>query len=328
MNDRVQRIAKLSLRVSVTITLLWVVIRRVDTARLGQTLATADFLYVFWGWGCVVLAYWVRSMRMRFILKRQDCSLETSKLFGISCVTALWSFVLPGFLSVGVKWYLLKKYTGQATRVLSAMVYNQVTEIAFRLCVALLALTLSNPFGRAWVLPACVLGIAVLAVFLSSLLYDRISRALIETSNSVFQRLPSKIRDGIHTTVESGRVFRASGWRFHVGVMANNLVAILLSVMVYWSYARAISVSVPLSAFVWQGVVVVMLSKVPLSLANFGVREYALTGFLALYGVDPTTALCFSLLVGSNVFVIAGLGALFAAKSAIRKPGSASSLEI
>jgi len=76
-------------------------------------------------------------------------------------------------------------------------------------------------------------------------------------------------------------------------------------------YSRAAGISVPLMAFIWQASVVFVLAKLPISIANCGVREFTLIGFLSLYGVDATTAVFFSLLVFSNALLMAGIGIFY-----------------
>jgi hypothetical protein len=52
---------------------------------------------------------------------KQDCWVGEYIL--ASCI-GLYSLILPGILSTGVKWYILKRLTGKGTQVLSSMLYN------------------------------------------------------------------------------------------------------------------------------------------------------------------------------------------------------------
>ena len=133
---------------------------------------------------------------------------------------------------------------------------------------------------------------------------------------------PAVVRRGVTKTIESSRTFASSGWSFHGKVAGFNVVSTLLSAVIYLCVARAVGIDVPLTAFIWQASVVFVLARLPISVANFGVREVTLIGFLSLYGVDAPTAVLFSLLVFSSALLMAGIGLLYQllGMSKTRKP--------
>jgi len=251
------------------------------------------------------------AARLRFILEKQDCHVPTRRIFIASAVTSLYSLILPGVISVGVKWYILRSFTGKAAKVLSAMVYNQVSEILVRVLLSLIVVALVSPVSGWWT-PVLCLAVAVVTVACSLLLLNgRTSRKLVTLSEFVLKPFPAVIRRGATKTIESSRTFASCGWPFHWKVAGFNVASTLLSAVIYLCAARATGISVPLMAFIWQASVVFVLAKLPISIANCGVREFTLIGFLSLYGVDATTAVFFSLLVFSNALVMAGIGVFY-----------------
>lgn len=311
MTERTKRVLKLLLRVAVTAGLLWLILSRIDLGGLTQAVRRARWTYILLSWAVGIGTYWIRAARLRFILEKQDCHVPTRTIFNASAVTTLYSLILPGVISVGVKWYILRSFTGQAARVLSAMVYNQVSDILVRVLVSLIVVALVSPVSGWWI-PGLCLAVAVVTVAGSFLLlHPLISRKLVALSEFVLKPFPAVVRRGVTKTIESSRTFASCGWSFHGTVAAFNVVSTLLSAVIYLCAARAAGISVPFTAFIWQASVVFVLAKLPISVANFGVREVTLIGFLSLYGVDATTAVFFSLLVFSNALVMAGIGAFY-----------------
>ena len=78
----------------------------------------------------------------------------------------------------------------------------------------------------------------------------------------------------------------------------------------YLSAARAAHVTVGLGVLIWLCAIVYVLGKVPISVANLGVREVTLVGLLGAYGVAKPAALLMSMTLFSAVLFKAALGGL------------------
>ena len=320
MTERTKRILKFLLRIAVTAGLLWLILSRIDLGGLTEAVRRARWRYVLLSWAVGIGTYWIRAVRLRLILEEQECPVPTRRIFGATAVTMLYSLFLPGLLSVGVKWYILHAFAGKAARILSAMVYNQVSEIAVRILLSVVVLVVISPIGGWWI-PGMGLAIAVVIVVgLWLLVHPRISARLVAVSEFVLRPFPAVIRRGATQTIESSRVFRSSGWPLHLKVAGISVASTLLSALIYWCVAQAVGISVPLSAFIWQASAVFLLARLPISIANCGVREFTLIGFLSLYGVDATTAVFFSLLVFSNALLMAAMGLVYQLFGAFNAP--------
>ncbi|MEK7995478.1 MAG: hypothetical protein AAB403_16885, partial [Planctomycetota bacterium] len=69
--------------------------------------------------------------------------------------------------------------------------------------------------------------------------------------------------------------------------------------MTYVLAARTASIVAPVSAFVWLCSLIYVLGRMPISIANLGVREVTLVGFLAVYGVGKPAAMLMSMILFS-----------------------------
>jgi uncharacterized membrane protein len=68
---------------------------------------------------------------------------------------------------------------------------------------------------------------------------------------------------------------------------------------------------VPVGALVWLCAVIFVLGKIPITIANLGVREVTLVGLLGLYGVAKSAALLMSMVMFSGLVFLGLLGAVY-----------------
>jgi uncharacterized membrane protein YbhN (UPF0104 family) len=61
----------------------------------------------------------------------------------------------------------------------------------------------------------------------------------------------------------------------------------------------------------WVCAVLFLLSKIPITVANLGVREVALVGLLTGYGVSRSQALLMSMILLSSLVFMAALGGVY-----------------
>ena len=62
---------------------------------------------------------------------------------------------------------------------------------------------------------------------------------------------------------------------------------------------------------IWLQAIVYILGRIPISVANCGVREYILIGLLSIYSIDEPDALLMSAIIFSAHVFLAFIGALY-----------------
>ncbi|MDI9432498.1 MAG: lysylphosphatidylglycerol synthase transmembrane domain-containing protein [Planctomycetota bacterium] len=317
MTERTRAIAKLLLRLTITVGLLCYVFRQVDMQHFWQVARTAQWTYLLGVWFFAAVFYGVQSVALRLILRRQGCDVPLAVLFGASSVTALYSLILPGILSTGVKWYILKKHTGKGTNVLSSMLYNQVMLLVAMTVVGLATLIVTNPtrvlFPESrhdWILPVVCAALLTGVVLLCVLLLNGCTGQVVTRSLAVLLRfLPRRMQQRGHDILSQLAIFQNAGLRFHLIVAAvNALDGLLVGLAIYFCAARAAHVTVGLSVLIWLWAAVFVLSKVPITVGNLGVREVTVVGLLTAYGVAQPHALLMSMILFSSQIFLAALG--------------------
>jgi hypothetical protein len=336
MSIRTRQIIKLILRMLVTVLLLIWAFSQVDLGQFWRTVQTARWQYLLGVWGTTAAFFWVQSVVLQLILKKQDCRVGVNTLFGASSVTALYSLFLPGFLSSGVKWYILKRHTGRGSNVLSSMLYNQVALMVVMMVIGLAGLVVTDPAQvvlphsqQSRFLPLTCGIILVVLVLVSVLAVNE------RTGGTVVRLLAAALRPLPQTAREKGRIilaqietFQTAGWRFHTTIaLINAIDGFLVGFLMYLSAALAAHVTVPPGVLIWLCAIVYVLGRLPISIANLGVREATLVTLLAGYGVEESAALLMSMILFSSLIFMAAIGVSYQLYWVIRSKNSGPSQE-
>ena len=311
---------KLGIKALITTALLIWVFSQINLSQFWQTVKTAKWQFLVAVWGLTIILFLIQSIKMRLILRKQDCDVDIGTLFGVSAVTSLYGMIMPGMLSVAIKWYILKKNTGKSSNVLSSMVYNQLSAIFIMMAFGLAALIATNPTAivmtnpkNHWLLPV-ICGVLLAIIILDSLLVlnRRTGAKVIKGLSFLLRPFPAKIRRKGQELLDQIAIFQAAGWRFHLTAALITITGTLAGgVIIYILAARGANVKAPLGVFVWLWAIIYVLNRVPISIANLGVREATLVGLLSIYGVETSAAFLMSMILFSGSVFIAGIGAIY-----------------
>jgi len=313
-----KQIAKLLIRILITAGLLTWVFSQINFEQFINTVKSAKGQFLIAVWIFTVILFWIRSIKMRIILKKQSCLISTNTVFAATATTCLYSMILPGILSTGVKWYILKKGTGKPGNVLSSMIYNQWLIMTIMMIFGLGALMFTNPATLSisdttyqQLLPV-VCGILLIAIIVITLLLlnNRTGGKIKNTIATLLRPLPAKIQQKALQMLEQIATFQTAGTAFHLGIAAASIIDTLIGgVIIYILSARAANVTAPIGTFIWLCAIVYLLGRIPVSIANLGVREATLVVLLAPYGVEKPQALLMSMILFSALVVMGVIGA-------------------
>ncbi len=328
MTTRARQLVKLLIRILITAGLLVFVFSRIDIQQFWQTVKTARWGFLIAVWGLAIIIFVLNSVNMQRILRKQDCNVGILTIFGASAVTFLYSMVMPGMLSTGVKWYILKKDTGKGSNVLSSMLYNQLIMMFVVTVSGLVALIITNPTAiltntkNRWLLPAvCGMLLVVIIIVFLLLLNHRTGGKIVKICGFLLKLLPAKIRQKGEEIPEQIAIFQTVGWRFHFAIASIDIISNVIGIFfIYVLSARAAHITVPVGIFVWLCSVIYLLERLPISVANLGVREVTFVGALALYGVDASSALLMSMIFFTITILMAIIGAFFQLYWAFQRP--------
>jgi hypothetical protein len=179
--------------------------------------------------------------------------------------------------------------------------------------------------GRPWILPlVCGAAVAILVLMSALALNERTGGPVIKLLMAALRPLPEAVQEKGRTVLAQIAVFQTAGWRFHLVIASINVVdGLLIGLLIYLFAAWAASVVVPTSVLIWLCAIVFVLGKIPISIANLGVREVTLVGLLAGYGVTQAAALLMSMILFSSLIFMAALGVAYQLLWAIQSRNAA-----
>lgn len=322
MSSIKKALLKFFLRSLVTITLLFFVLQLIDFGQLGQAIEHAKWELLIAAWGLAIAIFWIRSIRLHFIFKKLNCIVSTGYVFRASAITVLHSLILPGILSTGIKWYILKEHTSRGSNVLSSMLYNQITQMVINILVGLSAFIIVDPGGQARFVCGIITSSIIICVAL--LLNWRTAKIMGILIRWFLKPLPQTIKLHADRLLGQLKTFQKAGLRFHLSMTAVSLVPTVLNALLYIVAARTVEITVPALVLIWLSVTVYVLGRLPITVMNLGIREWTLVGFLGAYGVDAPSALLMSMIIFSCSIFMAAIGAAFQIIWAIRSKRPAS----
>jgi len=302
---------KFTLRLLITVLLLFLVFKNIDLGQFNSAIKQMRIEFLAVVFLLTVFSLWVLAWRMHLILKKLDCDIAVLQVFRATAVATLYSLILPDIASAGIKWYILKGHAGKASNVLSSMLYNQVSIIVVKILIGLAALTVSNPWDQPAVPSVCAI-IAAVILLLCLLLLNRHTGPKVNNALAVLLKpLPQKVRAAGQKVLNQIEVFQTTSWFFHLQMASITIFTTAIGVFIYMFAAKAAGIEVPIAVLVWLSSVVFVLGRLPISIANLGVREVTLVGILRLYGVDTSAALLMSMVLFSTIIFMAVIGAVY-----------------
>jgi uncharacterized membrane protein YbhN (UPF0104 family) len=311
LNEKNKKIAKLLVRILITILLLTWVFTKIDFQQFADIAKKARWYFLILSWILTLFSFWVMSFTMRLIMKRLDCEVGTGTVFFASAITSLYGMILPGILDVSAKWYILKLHTGKPSHILSGMVYNQFTSTLMIIIFGLSALIISNPTAD-FKLPLICIFLLIITISCSLLLFNQITGLKVTVFlGSTLKWLPSRLNEIGRKILDQLSTFQIAEWRFHLQILSLTAFTTFLGVILYVFAAKAAGITVSFGVLAWQSSLIYLLGRLPISIADLGVREITIVESLAQYGVSAPEALLMSMVVFSNRIIMVLLGAIY-----------------
>jgi glycosyltransferase 2 family protein len=298
----VRRMVAVCVKITVTVSLLWFLVSRVDLHDIANALTRLNLATLGLAAFVLALTIPINAARWHYILSASGYSPGTAKLAKIVLVGLFFNQVLPSGIGGDAvrawRCHLLGIPVGQAIRSIlldRAMGFASVVLVYAVGLPTLLGMMVDGvqQGGCVVILFMAVGGLAALFCldFLPNFLLRMTFLSFLASISIEARRLVGDPR------------------RFAVIF----LLALLGTAMNMWAYQRiALSIGAELSFVDWVLIVppVTLVQLLPLSLAGWGIREAALVVVLSAFGIPPEIALTISLLFGTCQVLIALPGGL------------------
>jgi hypothetical protein len=292
-----------ALKAAVSVFLIAYLLRRIG---LGEAMVQASSLSLTAG-AITVLIFWayflVAALRWSAILGGLGCSMAVGEAARITFVAAFFNQFLPATVGADAVrvWKAYRANIGGAAAIHS-VVLERLANLALLAALAAVGATgapgATVPKGVVDTLWALCIAVTALCGML--MLLDRLPSRM----------LPMVLRTGAsQVAADSRRVFLNSTVMVKVVVTAIANQALIVAAVVVLADSLSVSISVlELTALLPA---IMLISALPISIAGWGVREYAMVTGLGYAGVPAASALVISLALATLGVLSSVLGGAF-----------------
>lgn len=299
--------ARLMLTVPVVGTLLYFV----DWRQVLSALAGAELAWLLPAYALVVGRHILEAGQLTFVLRYVGCCLTWFRVFRANSLAALYALFTPGSLiPMAVKWTDLAAATGRRAIVLNAIVYSRLLLDLQPMIIGAVTLAWANPIGGP-MLAVAASALATLGVTLAICLFaPGLAQSTRWASGAMGPLLPAGLRTRMDHLLDDLEPFRRFPLTRHMSLAAMALLSLTVGIVVRVMIMKSLGFNVPLSTLIWVEAILLVAGHVPITVANFGVREGLLVAAFGLYGVPAGAAVAYGLFVYSChlIFALVGSG--------------------
>lgn len=275
------------------------------------------FMETRWSWMIAVYLVAIASILvnaalLRFLMKSTGLEVGFGRVLLAKAQATFVSLILPGDMFAGAaKWANLSAATGDRAGVLSAMVFSKVALAVPPLVIGSIALTRNNPFPETGI-SGVAAAVAVVVLVVTVLMLHRTSgRFVDELMLAASRKMPLPLRSGAQGLVTAVRELRTMRLSGYLVTAALSLIVFGLAILGIFFAAKAVDITVPVTAFFWVIMFLFISRLLPLTVGNIGVREGILVLSFGLYGIEPATAILVGLLMFSSLIIVGVIGAAY-----------------
>jgi uncharacterized membrane protein YbhN (UPF0104 family) len=249
------------------------------------------------------LARGAAAYRMKIVADNQGMALSRWRLFRILLITQLYSLALPGTLAGGgITWLKCVQAGASKDAAAATVVFNRAIGLTFMMIVG----TAAWIFDRAPEVPWLLAGVAAgtpLMIFLGTRPRDTPNLTSVNNGDWSWTTAMAHIRKRFW-------MFRSLPAPAKLLLLSSSLAQEFLGGAVLLGFALALGLEVGLAQVLWIRAGLMLLLMMPMSVAGLGIREASLVGLGSLIGIDPASAMAWSLVTFAGVLIVAGVGGL------------------
>jgi len=312
----VVKIALKLLRIAVAGFLLYFIFTKIGLSTIIETMGSANLAVLVPALLATILVQLVAAYRLKLLIYAQGLDLQTSQVLEVNLAARFYGLFLPGGIltTTLLRAFKFTQNRSQFARVVTALFADRVLVTLALGFLGFLFCLPAQPDGL-WLL-------AFVATFTACLIptYGLFIRPFSFESGRVMrllQRLPAKLWTKLSDAFQRSRL---GGRKLLVTSLALSVAAHLICTISYWLIAQSLDVPLSLLMIGCIRAGMMLATLLPITIAGVGVREVAAIILLQYYGVEPDTAIAFSMFVFAiTVFGIGLLGGLTEAWRFTRK---------
>jgi len=271
---------KVALKIVISIALIYLVLRNIDTSKLFDTIKKSNIWWLFVAFIFFNLSKIVSAIRLNWYFKDCGVNLSTKTNLILYYIGMFYNLFLPGGIGGdGYKIYLLKKrFNTKVSKLLQATVLDRLSGLIALLFLAALLFIFSK-YGTLYPL------LKWLAVAVAIVIYP------------IFIYIHKRLFKGFLTYLKQTTLY--------------GLLVQILQLITAIFIILALKDSVPIVEFLFLFLFSSVVAVLPLTIGGVGAREFTFLYGLKLLNLEPTAGVAFSFIFFLITFISSAIGALF-----------------
>lgn len=298
--------------------LLIYILNNVPIEKIFSSIASANLLLIIVSLLLMIPVVILSAYQTKILVKAQNSSMGLMEIVKIYLTTSFYAFFLPGALSGGaVKWYKFSKSMTKSSAA-AIIIFNRFLELFVVLMLGLFYYIISLEINKNNVL---VISFVIIFLLLSVgyILFLNINNARKVKLALEKKTSTSFVIKKLLNLLEAFLKFRKLKSIDHLKLIGLMVIYHLISLISFYFLAIALHITVNIWVLGWIGVVITILSLLPITISGLGIREGSLVYFLGFYGIAPYHAVALSLLALLKIISVASVGGLMELKDFIFK---------
>lgn len=300
--ERVIRIIK----VTISVLLMYLLIRRIDYAEFRRALANTNVGGVF----VVIIAYLLSIVMNAAKWKVLLNETELPFLVGLSFRAQLYSTVLPGQLfGEASKVTAWSKRSEDVATVTASVIFDKITGIIGQIllgAVGIYASKMSSEISNKWILLVFVSG-GILFLYVCS---EQWAYTAVRKGISHMGKISENAEGKLIKFYDAWCLFSKKRFILLKSVLWG-IVYQLTGIFSVWYLSTRMGLGVSIVEYCWIMPLISVILLLPVSFAGIGLRDASLASMLSLFGVSSSNSIVISTVMLLAQIVSAGIGGLF-----------------
>lgn len=288
-----------------------------DLSGVGQAIAKSNPLFLLAGLLPLLMIRLLGAWQTVLVVRCHQVNLSLFQAFYINLTAGFYSLFTPGgVVSALVRWQRISKPSGKRAEVFAAIIFLRLINALVLLFLGIAAILLDSSLRQA----TGISYVSILILFCSLLLLTAamFNRNVLIWWEKTFRkrlgRFFQKIHDKIRKVWIALQVYKKLSRKELLKILIIPLLDQLFGILLLLCIAMALEIELPFVALVWLRSLIFIFHFVPGSISGLGIRESAFVLILPHYGVNPASALAFSLSLFGFQMLMGLFGGIFESK--------------
>ena len=296
-------------RVLISAALLYLVARKIPLHSFLHSLSQVNLPLMVVSYFLIPVMGYIDANRTKMMSDLQGLTLSINQIVRIGFVTSFYSLFLPGYLAAGViRWHRMARQDKKPAQAFAIIVFTRLLSTIVTALVGL-GCWLLDPTARRNLGFGAGFGLLLLALCVVYWLFFTRGRAHWLAEWLVRRRwVPRLAADKVGKVLRSVDAFGSLSTAKLLSTLALLVGSELIGILSFYLISVAMHLGLAAVSIGWVRAYVTLITLLPISIMGLGVRDGSMVVMLRTYGVAPSLAVTYSVLLLTRTVVLGLLG--------------------